>query len=84
MSASELLEHQPWTEAYQLALLETDLSKRAHLVERAALEITIRVAQLSKLPSFEGKSLELDSIIKALEVLRMLVQRSEPSTTMVM
>ena len=65
---------QPWVEAYDLAVLEVDLAKLPSRIEAAQSVIELRVAELSNQSYLEGRLPEMESIIRALQVLRLLAQ----------
>lgn len=65
---------QPWVEAYDLAVLELDLAKLPSRIEAAKVVIELRVAELSDETNLSGRLPEMESIIRALQVLRLLAQ----------
>jgi hypothetical protein len=82
--ASEPLEHQPWAEAYQLAVMESDLTRLSSRIETAATAIAARIAELSELPNLASRAPELDSMNAALQVLRLLAEHAPSRKTMVL
>jgi len=81
MSAPEPLQHQPWSESYQLAVVETDSDRLTSRIETAKSAIAARIAELSELPNLAGRTPELDSITHALQVLRVLAEGVAPRRT---
>lgn len=69
-------ERQPWEEAYQLAVLETDTERLRSRIETAKSAIALRLAEIQELPDVEGQARELDSLTKALNVLRLLAEHA--------
>jgi len=65
---------QPWEEAYQLAIEETDSRRLRSRIETAKSAIALRIAEIQELPDLEGQVTELDSLTKALNVLRLLAE----------
>jgi len=65
---------QPWVEAYELAVLELDLAKLPSRIEAAKSVIESRVAELSGQTDLPARLPEMESIIRALQVLRLLAQ----------
>lgn len=72
----EPLKHEPWAEAYELAVLEKDSSKLASRIQTAKTEIALRISELSEMPTLSGKRNELDSINRAIQVLRRLAEHA--------
>ena len=65
---------QPWVEAYDLAVLELDLTKLASRIEAAKSVIDLRVAELSDHTNLTDRSSEMESIIRALLVLHLVAE----------
>jgi len=65
---------QPWVEAYDLALLEFDLTKLPSRIEAAKSVIELRVAHLSDQINLTGRLPEMESLIRALQVLRLIAE----------
>ena len=65
---------QPWVEAYDLAILELDLAKLPSRIEAAESVIELRVAELSERMNLLGRLPEMESIIRALQVLHLLAE----------
>ena len=74
MSEPEPLEHQPWEEAYELAVSESDAARLLGRIEIAKSAIALRISELQDLPSLERRTLELHSMTQALEVLRLMAE----------
>lgn len=81
MSAPEPLQHQPWSEAYQLAVTESDSERLTSRIESAKSAIAARIAELSESPNLAARGPELDSITHALQVLRVLAEGARPRRT---
>lgn len=65
---------QPWVEAYDLAVLEVDLTKLPSRIATAKTVIELRFAELSNRTNLPGRFPEMESIIRALQVLRLLTE----------
>jgi hypothetical protein len=84
MSEPEPSEHQPWEEAYQLAVSESDAARLLGRIEMAKSAIALRISELQGLPSLGERTLELHSITQALEVLRLLAEYAPSRERMVL
>jgi hypothetical protein len=65
---------QPWIQAYDLAISELDLVKLPSRIETAQSVIELRVAELSDWTNLTGRSPEMESIIRALQMLHLLAE----------
>jgi len=63
---------QPWVEAYDLATSELDLAKLPSRIATAQSVIELRVEELSDRMSLKCRLPEMESMIHALQVLRLL------------
>jgi len=61
-------------QAYDLAISELDLAKLPSRIETAKSVIELRVAQLSDWTNLTGRSPEMESIIRALQMLHLLAE----------
>ena len=78
----EPLGHHPWAEAYQQAVLESDSAKLSSRIETAKSAIASRVDELTALTNLAAFTAELDSMHKALQILRTLAEGSVPRRAM--
>lgn len=84
MSEPEPSERQPWEEAYQLAVLETDSEKLYSRIETAKSAIALRITELQESPDLAGRVPELDLLIQALQALRLLAEHAPLRRKMVL
>lgn len=77
-------EHHPWAEAYQLAVLESDSVKLSSRIETAKSAIALRIDELSELTNLAAFTPELNSMNKALQVLRLLAEHARLRKPMVL
>jgi len=61
-------------QAYDLAISELDLAKLPRRIETAKSVIELRVAELSDWTNLTGRSPEMESIIRALQMLHLLAE----------
>lgn len=61
---------QPWVEAYDLAISECDLATLPSRIETAKSVIGLRIAELSDRANLTSRLPEMNSLIRALHVLR--------------